>query len=129
MRPEIAIYGVEPEAADDTRRSLAAGHRVAVEENPTIADGLRVASPGRLTFPIVQANVKEILVVSDEELIETLTWMLERMKVLVEPSGVAAAAAVRHRKADFSGRRVGVVLSGGNADLGSLSQFIAARPR
>jgi threonine dehydratase len=129
MCPAIAIYGVEPETADDTRRSLAAGHRVAVEENPTIADGLRVASPGRLTFPIVQANVKEILLVSDEELIETLTWMLERMKVLVEPSGVAAAAAVRHRKADFSGRRVGVVLSGGNADLGRLSQYIAARPR
>ncbi len=129
MRPGISIYGVEPETADDTRRSLAAGHRVAVEENPTIADGLRVASPGRLTFPIVQANVKEILLVSDEELIETLTWMLERMKVLVEPSGVAAAAAVRHRKADFSGRRVGVVLSGGNADLGRLSQYIAERPR
>ena len=65
LRPEIEIYGVEPETADDFRRSLAAGQPVAVPENPTIADGLRVATPGKLTFPIVQENVKEILLVSD----------------------------------------------------------------
>jgi threonine dehydratase len=129
LRPEIEIYGVEPETADDFRRSLAAGRPVAVPENPTIADGLRVASPGKLTFPIVQANVKEILLVSDAELIETLTWMLERMKVLIEPSGVAAAAAVRHRKADFSGKRVGVVLSGGNIDLAKLAEYVGSGSR
>jgi threonine dehydratase len=129
LRPRIEIYGVEPETADDFRRSLAAGRPVAVPENPTIADGLRVASPGKLTFPIVQANVKEILLVSDAELIETLTWMLERMKVLVEPSGVAAAAAVRHRKADFSGKRVGVVLSGGNIDLAKLAEYVGSGAR
>jgi len=127
LRPGIAVYGAEPEAADDTRRSLAAGRRVEVAENPTIADGLRVTSPGKLTFPIVQETVKDILLVSDDEMIETLTWMLERMKVLVEPSGAAAAAAVRHRKADFSGQRVGVVLSGGNVDLGKLAGYIGAR--
>ena len=127
MKPGIVIYGAEPETADDTKRSLAAGERVEVAENPTIADGLRVTSPGKLTFPIVQENVKDILLVSDEEMIETLLWILERMKVLVEPSGAAAAAAVRHRKADFSGRRVGVVLSGGNLDLGRLAGYLAAR--
>ncbi len=127
LRPGIAIYGAEPENADDTKRSLAAGHRVDVAENPTIADGLRVSSPGKLTFPIVQETVKDILLVSDDELIETLTWMLERMKVLVEPSGAAAAAAVRHRKADFSGKRVGVVLSGGNVDLQKLAGYIGSR--
>jgi len=127
LRPGIAIYGAEPENADDTKRSLAAGHRVEVAENPTIADGLRVSSPGRLTFPIVQETVKDILLVSDDEMIETLTWMLERMKVLVEPSGAAAAAAVRHRKADFSGKRVGVVISGGNVDLQKLAGYIASR--
>jgi threo-3-hydroxy-L-aspartate ammonia-lyase len=127
MNPGILVYGAEPETADDMRQSLAAGHRVEVAENPTIADGLRVSSPGKLTFPIVQESVKEILVVSDEEMIETLTWVLERMKVLVEPSGIAAAAAVRHRKADFAGKRVGVVLSGGNVDLEKLSGYIAAR--
>jgi len=129
LRPDIRIYGVEPEAADDTKRSLAAGSRVELAKNPTIADGLRVSSPGKLTFPIVQQSVTDILLVSDAEMIETLTWMLERMKVLIEPSGVASAAAVRHRKADFSGRRVGVVLSGGNVDLVRLSEFVAARGR
>jgi threonine dehydratase len=127
MRPDIVIYGAEPETADDTKRSLAAGRRVEVSPNPTIADGLRVTSPGRLTFPVIQENVRAILLVSDDEMIETMTWMLERMKVLVEPSGVAAAAAVRHRKADFGGRRVGVVLSGGNVDLGKLAELIASR--
>jgi len=127
LRPEIRIYGVEPESADDTRRSLEAGSRVAVAKNPTVADGLRVTTPGKLTFPIVQEQVAEILLVSDAEMIETLTWMLERMKVLIEPSGAAAAAAVRHKKADFAGKRVGVVLSGGNVDLSSLAEFVAAR--
>ena len=128
MRPQIRIYGAEPETADDTRRSLRAGTRVEVKQNPTIADGLRVTTPGKLTFPIVQQNVTDILLVSDAEMIETLTWMLERMKVLVEPSGAAAAAAVRHRKADFLGRKVGVVLSGGNVDLAKLADYIASRP-
>jgi len=129
LRPEIRIYGVEPESADDTRRSLEAGSRVAVAKNPTVADGLRVTTPGKLTFPIVQEQVAEILLVSDAEMIETLTWMLERMKVLIEPSGAAAAAAVRHKKADFAGKRVGVVLSGGNVDLSSLAEFVAARKK
>ena len=129
LQPSAAIYGAEPETASDTKQSLSAGHRIEVKENPTIADGLRVTAPGKLTFPIVQQSVRDVLLVSDAEMIETLTWMLERMKVLVEPSGAAAAAAVRHKKADFSGRRVGVVLSGGNVDLPSLSAYIAARPR
>ena len=128
LRPEIRIFGVEPETADDTKRSLSAGRRVEVKTNPTIADGLRVAEPGKLTFPIVQENVTDVLLVSDSEMIETLTWMLERMKVLVEPSGAAAASAVRHRKADFRGRKVGVVVSGGNVDLSSLADYIAMRP-
>lgn len=128
LRPGIAIYGAEPETAADTKQSLAAGRRVEVKENPTIADGLRVTSPGRLTFPILQASVRDVLLVSDAEMIETLSFMLERMKVLVEPSGAAGAAAVRHEKADFKGKRVGVVLSGGNVDLGRLSEYLAARP-
>ncbi|MEP6995613.1 MAG: pyridoxal-phosphate dependent enzyme [Acidobacteriota bacterium] len=126
MKPSIRIYGVEPETANDTKQSLVAGHRVEVAQNPTIADGLRVTMPGKLTFPIVQEIVEDILLVSDAEMIETLTWMLERMKVLIEPSGVIGAAAVRHKKADFSGRRVGVVLSGGNVDLAKLSEYLVA---
>jgi threonine dehydratase len=127
LRPGIAIYGAEPETAADTKQSLEAGKRVEIKENPTIADGLRVTSPGKLTFPILQESVSDVLLVSDAEMIETLSFLLERMKVLVEPSGAAAAAAVRHRKADFRGKRVGVVLSGGNVDLAKLSEYVASR--
>jgi threonine dehydratase len=124
LRPDITIYGVEPETANDTALSLQKGERVSIGIPRTIADGLQVGSPGKLTFPIVQKSVAGILLVSDEEMAETLCWMLERMKVLVEPSGVAGAAAVRHRKADFSGSRVGVILSGGNLDRGRLADFL-----
>jgi threo-3-hydroxy-L-aspartate ammonia-lyase len=124
LRPQITIYGVEPETANDTALSLAKGERVSIGVPRTIADGLQVVSPGKLTFPVVQKTVEDILLVSDEEMIETLCWMLERMKVLVEPSGVAGAAAVRHKKADFSGARVGVILSGGNLDRERLAGFL-----
>ncbi len=125
LRPEITVYGVEPETANDTALSLAKGERVSIGVPRTIADGLQVPSPGKLTFPVVQKTVEAILLVSDEEMIETLCWMLERMKVLVEPSGVAGAAAVRHKKADFSGSRVGVILSGGNLDRERLAGFLS----
>ena len=124
LRPRISVYGVEPEAANDTALSLAKGERVAISIPHTIADGLQVPSPGVRTFPIVQKIVKTILLVSDDEMIETLVWMLERMKVLVEPSGVAGAAAVRHRKENFAGQKVGVILSGGNVDRRKLAEYL-----
>jgi threo-3-hydroxy-L-aspartate ammonia-lyase len=128
LAPRITVYGVEPETANDTAQSLAKGERVSIGVPRTIADGLQVPSPGARTFPIVQRTVAGILLVSDDEMIETLTWMLERMKVLVEPSGVAGAAAVRHKKADFSGKRVGVILSGGNLDRKRLAEFLVKSP-
>jgi threonine dehydratase len=124
LRPGIAIYGTEPEAGSDTAQSLARGERVAIDIPHTIADGLQVSTPGRLTFPIIQETVRGVLLVSDAEMVETLCWMLERMKVLVEPSGVVGAAAIRHRKADFSGQRVGVLLSGGNVDREKLAGYL-----
>ena len=124
MRPRVAVYGTEPEEGSDTAQSLARGERVSIEIPHTIADGLQVASPGKLTFPIVQKNVDGVLLVSDDELVETLCFILERMKVLVEPSGVAGAAAVRHRKADFAGKKVGVILSGGNVDRDKLAAYL-----
>jgi threo-3-hydroxy-L-aspartate ammonia-lyase len=129
MRPGIAIYGTEPEEGSDTAQSLARGERVSIDIPHTIADGLQVASPGKLTFPIVLENVEAVLLVSDDELVETLTFILERMKVLVEPSGVAGAAAVRHRKADFSGKKVGVILSGGNVDREKLAAYLLQSTR
>jgi len=124
LRREIRIFGVEPETANDTALSLAKGERVSIPVPRTIADGLQVPCPGELTFPIVQKTVERILLVSDDEMIDTLSWMLERMKILIEPSGVAGAAAVRHRKADFAGKRVGVILSGGNVDREKLAGYL-----
>ncbi len=124
LRPNIRVFGVEPEAGNDTWQSLRQGERVEIPVPHTIADGLQQSAPGKLTFPIVQNLVEDILLVSDNELIETLRFILARMKVLVEPSGAAAAAAVRHRKADFAGQRVGVILSGGNVDLAKLAEYL-----
>ncbi|MEP6801986.1 MAG: pyridoxal-phosphate dependent enzyme [Acidobacteriota bacterium] len=126
LKPQIAVYGTEPVTAADTAESLEKGERVSIDVPRTIADGLQVCSPGKLTFPIVQETVEGVLLVSDDEMVETLCWMLERMKVLVEPSGVAGAAAVRHRKADFSGKKVGVILSGGNVDRDRLAAYLTA---
>lgn len=125
LRPGITVYGVEPETADDTAQSLAKGERVTIPVPRTIADGLQVPCVGKLTFPVIQKTVDRVLLVSDAEMVETLSWTLERMKVLVEPSGIAGAAAVRHRKADFTGRRVGVLWSGGNVDAKRLAGFLS----
>lgn len=125
LRPGIRIFGVEPESGNDTWQSMRKGERVTIPTPKTIADGLRVTSPGKLTFPIVKQHVEDILLVSENEMKESIRFILERMKLLVEPSGVAPAAAVRHRKFDFAGKRVGVVLSGGNVDLDQLASFLS----
>lgn len=126
LRPSIRIFGVEPEAGNDTWQSMRKGERVEIEIPKTIADGLQTPAPGKLTFPIVKELVEDILLVSDDELIATMRFVLERMKVLIEPSGAAAAAAVMHRKFDFAGKRVGIVLSGGNVDLAKLASYLTA---
>ncbi|HEY4491647.1 MAG TPA: pyridoxal-phosphate dependent enzyme, partial [Acidobacteriota bacterium] len=122
--PSIKLYAVEPEAGNDTYLSFQKGERVTIPVPQTIADGLQTPSPGVLTFPIVQRLVEGVLLVSDQELVATLKFILERMKVLVEPSGAAAAAAVKFKKADLAGKRVGVVLSGGNVDLQRLKSLL-----
>lgn len=129
LKPSIKCFAVEPESANDTQQSVAKGERVKISPPPTIADGLRVQTPGALTFPITQANADEVLTVSDEEILATMRFMLFRLKLLVEPSGAAAAAAVFHRKIPGSCRRIGVVLSGGNVDPEILSRVIAPEGR
>jgi len=126
MRPHIRVFGVEPEAGNDTWQSFRKGERVEIPVPQTIADGLQVTAPGKLTFPIIREFVEDILLVSDRELISTIRFLLERMKVLVEPSGAAAAAAIFHRKLDFTGIRAGVLLSGGNMDLSRLASYLDA---
>jgi len=116
IRPGIRIFGVEPEQGNDTLLSLRAGERLGIPLPETIADGLRAAKPGALTFPIVQKNVEDILLVSDSEIRDTMSFLLTRMKILVEPSGAASATAVMRRKLPRGMRRIGVILSGGNVD-------------
>ena len=125
LRPNIRVFGVEPETGNDTWLSVQKGERVEIPVPRTIADGLQVTAPGKLTFPIVQALVENILLVSDAEMIAALRFMLERMKVLVEPSGAVGAAALLQGRVDVRGARVGVILSGGNVDLGKLAQWLA----
>jgi len=124
INPAIRCFPVEPDTADDTRQSFLKGEKVSIPPPPTIADGLRVQSPGTLTFPILQHTAEDVLTVSDEEIIETIKFFLFRMKLLVEPSGAAAAAAVLTGKLPGDCRRVGVVLSGGNIDAGLLSTIL-----
>jgi threonine dehydratase len=116
VNPKIKCYPVEPVTADDTRQSFLKGERVTIPPPPTIADGLRVQIPGKLTFPIVQKVADDVLTVSDDEIIATLRFILFRMKVLVETSGATAAAAVMFKKLPDDVKRVGVILSGGNID-------------
>ncbi|HEX2268064.1 MAG TPA: threonine/serine dehydratase [Pyrinomonadaceae bacterium] len=114
--PAIRCFPVEPADADDTRQSLLKGERVTIPPPATIADGLRVQIPGKLTFPITQRLADGVLTVTDDEIVATLRFILFRMKVLVETSGATAAAAVMFRKLPADVKRVGVILSGGNID-------------
>jgi threo-3-hydroxy-L-aspartate ammonia-lyase len=126
VNPAIRCYPVEPDTADDTKQSFDKGEPVKIGPPPTIADGLRVQTPGTLTFPITQKNADDVLTVSDQEIIETMRFLLYRMKLLVEPSGAAAAAAVLFHKLPENTRNVGVVLSGGNVDNEMLARIFAA---
>ena len=124
LKPSIRCFAVEPDTANDTQQSVEKGERVKISPPPTIADGLRVQKPGELTFPITRQNAEAVLTVTDEEIIATMKFFLFRMKLLVEPSGAAAAAAVFNRKIPSNCRRVGVVLSGGNVDSDVLCEML-----
>jgi threonine dehydratase len=125
LKPSIRVYGVEPELANDWHLSLAAGERKRIPSPPTIADGLRTTMPGAITFPIVRQLAEGVLLVSEEEIKATMRFLLTRMKLLVEPSGAVAAAAVLHRKVPANAGRLGVILSGGNVDLPLLGGICA----
>ena len=116
LAPACRVIGVEPEAGNDVQRSLATGERVKIDVPDTIADGAQTQQVGELTFPIVRALVSEIATVSDAQLVRTMRFFAERMKLVVEPTGCLAAAAVLERTLPLAGQRVGVIVSGGNID-------------
>lgn len=126
LRPQLAVYGVEPEAGDDFAQSLARGERVEIAVPKTIADGQQTTSPGELTFPIVARLCAGILTVSDDDLRAAMRFAFERLKLVIEPSGTAALAALLTARTAVAGRRVGVVISGGNVDAALYVEMLQA---
>jgi threonine dehydratase len=125
LSPGIKVVGVEPEAGDDAARSFRTRTLQTVVNPDTIADGARTESMGALTFPLVLENVADIITVSDAELVEAMRFVWERMKLVVEPTGALAAAGVLSGRIDVKGKRVGIVLSGGNVDLKAIARYFA----
>jgi threo-3-hydroxy-L-aspartate ammonia-lyase len=125
LNPDIRLYGVEPEAGDDMQRSVAAGAPVSIPLPATIADALQTTRPAERTLAIVRALTEGIVTVSDLELRRAMALLASRMKIMVEPGGAAAFAALLHGKIpDVAGRKVGVVLSGGNVDLERFGKLV-----
>jgi threonine dehydratase len=119
--PGMQVFGVEPDTANDTYLSLRQGERVRIPPPPTIADGLRAMTPGALTFPVLRANLTDVLLVSDDEVRAAVRYLALRAHIVLEPSGAVAAAAVLSGRLPISqNSRVGVILSGGNIDPGLL---------
>ena len=127
LLPDVLVYGVEPEAGNDTQQSLQRGEIVRIETPRTIADGAQTQSSGLLTFPVIQALVKGVLTVSDAQLVETMRFFATRMKLVVEPTGCLAAAAALQGAIDLRGQRVGVIVSGGNVDLQRFCALLAGQ--
>jgi threonine dehydratase len=123
--PGCRIVGVEPAAADDATRSFKTGVLQTVDHPQTIADGARTASLGRHTFPLVATLVDDMVTVSEEEIVEAARLLWERQKLVVEPTGALGLAGARKEKARVAGKRVGVILSGGNVDLAAVLKLFS----
>lgn len=124
MSPGCTMIGVEPEAGNDGQQSLRKGEIVRIPVPKSIADGALVTHVGQHNFPIMQANVDDIVTVSDAQLVETMRFFAERMKIIVEPTGCLAAAAILHGVIPCAGKRVGILLSGGNVDLATFAALV-----
>ena len=124
LSPGCRVLGVEPEAGNDGQQSFRSGQVVTIPVPRTIADGAQSTALGDLTFAIIRRDVADILTVSDAQLVATMRFFAERMKLLVEPTGCLAAAAVLHGLVDVKAKRVGVVISGGNVDLATFARLV-----
>ena len=125
LSPGIRVIGVEPAAGDDAARSFRTKTLQRVENPQTIADGARTQSLGKLTFPLVMANVHDVVTVTDAQIVEAMRFLWERMKLVVEPTGALAAAAVLSGTVPVRDRRVGIIISGGNVDLKTAAALFA----
>lgn len=125
LSPGIEVIGVEPEAGNDTQRSLAKGEIVHIDTPRTIADGAQTQHSGTLTFPVIQRLVSRIVTVSDEQLVRSMRFFAERMKMVVEPTGCLAAAALLEGVVSAPGQRVGVIISGGNVDIAAFAGYLS----
>ncbi len=125
LSPGVKVIGVEPEAGDDVVRSFKSGTIQRVSNPDTIADGARTEAPGDITFALIQQHVHDMLTVNDNELLRTMFYMWERMKIIVEPTGALGAAALFEGKlgAAVKGKKIGVIISGGNADFRALARL------
>jgi threo-3-hydroxy-L-aspartate ammonia-lyase len=123
--PGLQIFGVETDTANDTYLSFRCGERVTIPPPPTIADGIRLTTPGALTFPILKTHLTDMLLVSDDEVRAAVRFLALRARIVVEPTGAVPAAAVLAKRLPLEpGARVGVVLSGGNIDPSMLIEIL-----
>ncbi len=124
LSPDCQLYGVEPEAGNDGQQSFRSGSIVHIDTPSTIADGAQTQHLGNITFPIIQRDVTDILTASDSELVDCMAFMATRMKLVVEPTGCLGFAAARQMKNALQGKRIGVLVSGGNVDMARFAQLL-----
>jgi threonine dehydratase len=125
LSPDCKVYGVEPEAGNDGQQSFRAGKIVHIETPKTIADGAQTQHLGEYTFGIIRRDVDDIFTVTDEQLVEAMRFFAERMKMVVEPTGALGLAAARAIKDQLKGKRVGIIISGGNVDIARYAELLA----
>ncbi len=123
LRPGIRVIGVEPEGGDDTRRSLAAGERVHIGVPRTIADGLQSSEPGVLTFEVNRRLLDDVVTVTDDEMVDAMAFLFDRLKLVTEPSGAVGVAALLTGRINAPGARIGVVISGGNVGVARFAEL------
>lgn len=124
LAPACTVIGVEPEAGNDGQQSFNSGEIVHIDTPDTIADGAQTQHLGNYTFPIILKGVSRVVTVTDEELISAMKFFVQRMKIVVEPTGCLGLAAVRKLKDELQGKRVGVIITGGNIDIDKLGKFL-----
>ena len=124
---DCALYGVEPEAGNDGQQSFRSGKIVHIDTPKTIADGAQTQHLGDYTFPIIQRDVNDVLTASDAELVECMRFFAARMKLVVEPTGCLSFAAARQMKDRLKGKRIGVLISGGNVDVQKFAELVSAK--